>query len=246
MNELFNNKDEAINFLINMNKMFLDRKAHIKKYYHARKVHASVLNSMMRYIDSGKVPIDKYFNTIVDDIKREAPNLNFELDNREYNDAQVFNELFIYKNHKKIPSITEIYIEKKKFKDGEKIKMLQAMRDSVVGLFKVIDYDVGDGYVTYQDVFTNKKYKIVDVSMSSTGQLIKDLDIYMYSRIINYDGVLFGTGIPCCYTSEDKEFMKFIKSHKYNKCSDFSRCLILYGIFKNSSNSRNMKGYHNF
>lgn len=133
----------------------------------------------------------------------------------------------------------------KKFKDVEKIKMLYAMKNSTVGLFKKIKYDQENGYVTYQDVFTNKKYKVIDISMSSLGELYKDVEIYCYDRIINYDGILFGTGIPCVFTGENKRLKEFIKHHNYKTCSDFSRCLMLYDISKEENNPL-MINYHNY
>ena len=58
----------------------------------------------------------------------------------------------------------------------------------------------------------------------------------MYNRIITLDDISYGTGIHCVMTSENKELMKFIKNHKYNKCSDFARCLLLYDICKREKN----------
>lgn len=246
MTNLFNNAEEATNFMINLNKsFFLDKKEHIKKYYKIRNIHSNIIDSMITYIDSGKLPVEKYINEIINDIKRETKNTDITIDNQEDNDAIIFNELFMYKNHTKIPSLTEIFIEKKKFKDIEKIKMLYAMKNSVVGLFKIIKYDHANGYVTYQDVFTNKRYKIIDVAMSSLGELYKDKEIYVYNRIINYDGILFGTGIPCIFTTKNKRLKEFIKHHKYKNCSNFSRCLIIYDILKDNENLT-MINYHNY
>lgn len=247
MTKLFDSNEEAVDFIINLNRtLFLDNKEHIKKYYKVRRIHSSVLNSMSSYIDSGKLPLVEYFNEITDDLKRETNNMKIMLDNHEHNDAIIFNEVFMYKNNDKIPSLTEIYIEKKKFKDSEKTKMLYAMRDSVVGLFKIIEYDHANGYVTYQDVFTNKSYKIIDVSMSSLEQVNKDKEIYIYNRIIKYDGILFGTGLPCIFAGDNKKLQKFIKNHKYENCSDFSRCLMLYDISKASKNNMDIRNYYNY
>ena len=179
MDKIFENSEEATNFIVNLNRaFFLDNKDYIKKYYKIRKIHSSVLDSMMNYIDSGKLPIEDYFNIIAPDIQRETKNMDISLDNTKQNDAAIFNELFIYKTHHKIPSLTEIYINKKIFKDEDKIKMLYAMKNSIVGLFKIINYDNINGYVTYQDVFTNKKYKIIDISMSSIGKINEKQDIF--------------------------------------------------------------------
>ena len=244
MNELFNSKEEAINFIINLNKtFFLNQKEHIKKYYKIRGIHEKVLSSMINYIDSGKLPVEEYFSKVANDYKKESGNIMFSLDNRIHDDEIIFNELFIYKNHHKIPSLTEIYIAKNKFKDKEKVKMLYAMKNSIVGLFKVINFDNINGYVTYQDVFTHKKYKIIDISMSSLGNVYEKQEIYIYNRIINYDGILFGTGLPCIFTNQNKKFKQFIKHHKYNKCSDFTRCIMLYNIAKDNTNTVNILNY---
>lgn len=117
---------------------------------------------MVNYIENGNLPIEEYTAKIVNDIKRETRNIE-PLAEQEENSITVFYELFMYKNHHKIPSLTEIYIKQKRFKDKEKIKLLYAIRDSVVGLFKIIKCDHASGYVTYQDVFTKKRYKIIDI-----------------------------------------------------------------------------------
>lgn len=200
---------------------------------------------MMNYIESGKLPVKEYFNRISFDVQRETKKLEIYLDNNEHDDAVVFNELFMYKTHSKIPSLTEIYIDKKIFKAKDKIKMLYAMKNSVVGLFKVINYDNINGYVTYQDVFTKKKYKIIDISMSSFGHINNKHEIYIYNRIITYDGIFFGTGIPCVFEGNNKSLKEFLKHHKYNNCSDFSRYLILYDIAKNNDNI-NLTNYNNY
>lgn len=86
----------------------------------------------------------------------------------------------------------------------EKVKMLNSMKNSYVGLFKIIKTDSDNGYVTYQDVFTNKKYKIIDIAMSSTLTIDKNNTIYMYNRIITYDNISFATGIHCMMDSSNK------------------------------------------
>ena len=59
---------------------------------------------------------------------------------------------------------------------------------------------------------------------------------YSYNRIITYNGISLGTGMHCVMTSDNEEFIYFIKNHNYNKCSDFSRCLLLYDICKRERN----------
>ncbi len=119
----------------------------------------------------------------------------------------------MYKNHPKLTSITEIYLQKNKFRNAEKVKMLNSMKNSYVVLFKVID-----------------------IAMSSTLKIDKKRMIYFYNRIITFDDISFGTGIHCMMTSEHKLLQEFIKKHNYKKISVFSRCLLLYNLSKKDNN----------
>ncbi len=82
--------------------------------------------------------------------------------------------------------------------------MLNSMKNSYIGLFKVID-----------------------IAMSNTLKFDKKRIIYFYNRIITFDDILFGTGIHCMMVSKHKSLKEFIKNHKYKEYSDFSRCILL-------------------
>jgi hypothetical protein len=176
--------------------------------------------------------MNDYFNSIYNDIQKEIPELDFSLDFNNVDDRTILNDLFIYKNHSKLKSITEIYLQKNKFRNEEKLKMLNSMKNSYVGLFKVIAADRNDGYITYEDVFTKKKFKVIDIAMSSTLKIDEKRMLYAYNRIITFDDISFGTGIHCIMSSDHKLLKEFIKNHKYNKYSDFSRCLLIYDLSK--------------
>lgn len=223
---------EISEMLINLNKFNLDRKKHIKKYYKLRQLHAEILESMNKYIIGGKYNVNENFNNICKDVTKETQYLPIDLCTDDPDDITILDELFIYKTHPKLKSVTEVYLEKNKFKNEDKIKLLNSMNNSYVGLFKVIDVDRKEGYVTYEDVFTKNKFKVIDISMSSTLYIDKDKIIYVYNRIITFDDISFGTGIHCIMHSDHKLLQKFIKNHKYNDCSDFSRCLLLYDLSK--------------
>lgn len=191
---------------------------------------------MEDYIGTGKFNIYKNYDIIVKDLRKEIKEMNLGLDFYDADDRTILDELFIYKNHPKLKSIIEIYLDTNKFRNEEKVKMLKCMKDSYVGLFKVIDVDRLDSYVTYEDVFTKKKFKVVDIALSSTYKLKNNKDIYLYNRIITYDDISFGSGIHCIMTSDNKELLYFIKRHNYKKFSDFSRCIMLYDISKGINN----------
>lgn len=244
LEKMFENKSpsEISNMLINLNKFQLNSKKHIKKYNKLRKLHSEIIDSMENYIIDGKYNINDYYSFIYNDINKEIPELDFILDSNDIDDRTIINDLFMYKNHSKLMSITEIYLKKHKFRNEEKIKMLNSMKNSYVGLFKVVATDRNDGYVTYEDVFTKKRFKVIDIAMSSTLKVDKKRMIYVYNRIITFDNISFGTGIHCMMTSEHKLLKEFIKKHKYKNCSDFSRCLLLYGLSKKEND---LKVSHN-
>lgn len=223
---------EISSMLINLNKLQLNLKKHIKKYNKLRKLHSEIIDRMEKYIMDGKYNISDYYNYIYNDIDKEISELDINLDLNDDDDRTILNELFMYKNHPKLMSITEIYLQKNKFRNEEKLKMLNSMKNSYVGLFKVIDADRNDGYIIYEDVFTKKKFKVIDIAMSSTLKVDKKRMIYFYNRIITFDDISFGTGIHCIMTSDHKLLKEFIRNHKYRNCSDFSRCLLLYDLSK--------------
>ena len=223
---------EISSMLINLNRLRLNRKAHIKKYNKLRILHSEIIDNMEDYILNNKYNIEKFKNIIKDEFENAN---NIKLDIYNDDDSTILLELFVYKNHPKIPSITDIYLKNNKFRNKEKVKMLEAMKNSYVGLFEVIDVDVSDGYVTYRDVFTKKKFKIIDIAMSSTLQISKNKKVYLYNRVITYEDISFSTGIHCNFTSDSKELKKFIKSHNYKNNYNFTRCLMLYNIYRKSN-----------
>lgn len=223
---------ELSNFLVNINRYQLNRQAHIKKYNKLRKLHGEILDHMINYIQSDKYPSYEYHDKIADDIERETNGLEYCLKPTDDDDLTIITELFVYKNHKKLPPLTDVYLEKKIFRSKEKVELLNAMKNSYVGLFKVVGAEREKGYVIYQDVFTNRRFKIIDIAMSSTLATDKRKCYYMYNRIITVGDISFGAGIHCMMTWENKALKQFIKKHKYNRCSDFSRCIMLYEISK--------------
>lgn len=227
---------ELSTMLINLNKFQLNSKEHIKKYNKLRKLHSEIIDSMKNYIIDGKYNINERYNSICNDIDKEIPELDFNLNSNDVDDITILADLFMYKNHCKLMSITEIYLQKNKFRNQEKIKMLNSMKNSYVGLFKVVATDRNDGYITYEDVFTKKRVKVIDIAMSSTLKVDKKRMVYVYNRIITFDDISFGTGIHCMMTSDHKLLKEFIKNHKYKNYSDFSRCLLLYDLSKKENN----------
>lgn len=223
--------EERIEGLIEFNKMRLNRKKHIKKYNSFRKLHSEIINHMDTYLESEKHKEELKVTSLSDTIAKVGYTKDVFLDLNDYYDYYVALELFLYKNHKDIPSITEIYLKKNKFRAKEKIDFLNAMNDSFASLFEVIATDSEDGYVYYKDLFTDKEYKIIDTTMSIVFTPDKYKPKYIYARIITIDGISFATN-HIMLDSNNKKVKEIVKKYMYKDSDGFTRCLQLYEISK--------------
>ena len=219
------NEQDLINGLINLKKYIVKDKDHIKKYNRIRKIHDEIVNNMYIYINEK----DNDFTKLYTCLKKEGFDLKL------YNplDMSVFIELTVYKVCPELTSVTEKYITKNKFRSKEKVEILNAMNNSVVGLFKIVDIDSDNCYVTYEEVFTHKKYKIIDISCATINNFnYQKQNIYIYNRLITYDGITFGTGIHLNVDSSNNKLCDFINNHDYINSSDLYRCMYLYDLFR--------------
>lgn len=222
--------------LINMHRFMLKQLPHGKKYFTIRRLHSEVLESMIKYFNTDKFDASKNFAIMANATCKKGYEKDIFLSMDNEADTSILLELFFYKNHSKVKSITEIFLETHRFKAEKKVKMLEAMRDSYASLFVIKDIDSNNEYVTFEDVFTHKKYKVVDVSLSMPNRE-KIIDkVYFYNRIITYEGISFTTAIRCVIQSDNKEVKKFIKKHKYNQNHPCIRCLRLYDISRQCNN----------
>ncbi len=241
MNEFFDklfegkSPEEMVDTIVRLNRFQLNRKTHIKKYNKIRKLHSVILDSMENYIFNSKYDFNKHINIIMNDLKKVVKDLDIEFDLDDPEDIVTLSELLFYNNHPKIEPVTDIYIKKKRFKTEDKNKMLESMKNSYVGLFEVVDVDSWDGYVTLQDIFTKKTFKIIDIALSSSCHIDEKRKRYLYNRIITYEDVSFSSGLHYMFTSNSKEFLEFINSKKYQKYDGFVNCLVLYDLFHRDS-----------
>lgn len=227
-------KELFTNFLFQMKDFISESKEHIKKYHKIRKIHGEVLNSMISYYENGKYDFNRQLNNATNSIMKELNcdflKFKFGFDSNKENDIRVLYDLIFYKNHKDIISITEEYLNKNKFRSKEKVKMLSAMKNSFVGLFKIVDTDLIDSYVELEDVFTKRKFKIVDMSLSLGGSTS---GFYIYNRIITYEDISFGSGLNIAFNKNDKKIIEYIRNYNVES-SNLVRTLDLYELCKKS------------
>ncbi len=223
-------RDEIMsNFLNNMQNFLLKDKPHIKKYKKIRKLHNEIMESMMKYIYQGKFEfeVDNSINKI--DIKHVSY-LDTEFDTSTELGIQAMANILVYKNSCSTNCVTEEYIEKKKLKTQEKNELLESMLNSVAGLFEIIQTDREKGQVHLKDVLTNKEYCITDIGFSSN---LHNDKVYIYTRIITYQDISFGTGFNLIFDKNDEFICKWIKDNLDNtNKQEIARFIELYNEYK--------------
>ncbi|MDD4188236.1 MAG: hypothetical protein PHX04_05740 [Bacilli bacterium] len=114
--------------------------------------------------------------------------------------------------------------------------MLEAMKDSYVGLFKINNIDFDNGYLEIEDVFNKRKFKIIDIALSSS----TESNVYLYNRIITYNGLSFSSGINLFFQKDNKFIKDYIKSYNNYNINYIAETLKLLKIYKSSSLSHNI------
>ena len=210
----------------------------IKEYYFVKDIHNKIIESMDEYFDKDKYNLKQKLSEVGQYLTKE---LNCEEEQLKYyfefdnDNMDIFYEVFYYDNHTHLTSITKEYIEKSEFKDIEEKKMLEAMKNSYSSLFQI--NNINDIYIELEDVFTKEKIEIIDTTLTVLSNISKD--IYLYSRIINYNNISFIGCTPIIVKKEYDEIKKYIKNYKKDKNS-LARCLELYQIEKNIIKKNNI------
>ena len=229
--------EDIVNATVNLNRSLINNKPHIKKYDKVKKIYKDIIDNMKDYIFSDSYDIDKNIDkmclSFMEDNNIDRYNWHVNSDN--ISDALLLEELLIFKNHEDVTSVTEIYLQKNKFRNEEKVKLLQCMNNSFASLFKVISSDVSNGYVVIKDFFTDKEYQVIDINLASAYSFVSEQgknNVYIYSRLITYDDISILTGGICFVEVINK--LKNILYHKklYEDMRSSSLCLLLFEISK--------------
>ena len=87
-----------------------------------------------------------------------------------------------------------------------------------------------EGYVYLKDVLTGAEYTIIDIGLS--GNPGYD-DYYIYTRIITYQDVSFGTGLNLIFSKTDNFIKNHIRQHKkdFKANGEFLRFMQLYNRY---------------
>ena len=224
-------KNEMIANLLNgMQNLLLKNKSHIKEYKKIRKLHNEVMKSMMEYFQQGKFEL-KIDNDIENIGKNGISYINSKFDTSTELGIQAIANIMVYKNACNMNCITEEFIKINRFRTQAKIELLESMRNSEAGLFEVTETDRDNGQVHLKNVLNNKEYCITDIGFSSN---LHNDKIYLYTRIITYHGVSFGTGLNLAFDKNDEVIRKWIKENlkNVNNKQEISRFIELYNEYE--------------
>ncbi len=215
----------------NWRRRLLARKPHIKAYEQLRKMHSEIVDAMVQYHTDGKF-----------ELKMDVPNATqrpgdnaVQLLESEYNlqtrvGAQGFYDVIIYKSAPNVNCLSEVFLEKHRYRKPEKVEMLRSMLASRLGLFEITAVDAEEGYAFLREVFTGDAYKITDVGLSGTTNCD---ELYLYTRVLEYDGIQCGTGLSLVFSKDDGFIEKFIRQEKqdYVREREFARFVHLYNHY---------------
>lgn len=234
-NKVFDAFDDERNeiitdFLNNMQNFLLKNKPHIKEYKKIRKLHNEVMESMMKYWQDGKFEL-KIDNNLGNTDKKEVAYINSKFDSRTELGIQAIANVLVYKNSCNANCITEEFIKSKRYRTQEKNEFLESMLNSEAGLFEIIETDRAEGQIHLRNVLNNKKYCITDVGFSSN---LHNDKIYIYTRIITYHGISFGTGLNLVFDKNDEFIIKWIKENLQgiDKKQEITRFMELYNEYE--------------
>jgi len=233
--------------LNNLQNFAMERKPHIKEYKKIRNLHGEIIDGMMDYFQSGNFRQEVDTDYIseyekANNIKNDTitfQTLDYDMETRV--GIHGIQEMVIYKMSPNINCITEEFINKNRYRKPDKIEFLQSMLDSKSGLFEVTANDSKEGYSYIKEVFTGREYKITDIALSGD---TTSKNMYLYTRIITYHGISFGTGLNIAFKKTDPFIKDFIKRHKkdYYPSGEFTRFAELYNRFTSNPGSIKIVG----
>ena len=223
--------EEFYSLINNIRNYLLEGKQHIREYIKIRKMHSEIISAMGQYYFDDKFQLQVNKEIIPDTGHKNSPislDSNFDLETRE--GIQGFYDSIVYKSARNINCITEDFIKNHRYRKPEKIELLQSMLQSKLGLFEITGTDMNEGYAYIKNVFTGDEYTLIDIGLSGDQNFG---DFYIYTRIISYHGINFGTGLNLIFEKKDNFIKNHILSHKkdFSEEREYLRFVELYNRF---------------
>ncbi len=221
---------EMVSDILNrMQNLLLKNKPHIKEYKKIRKLHDEIVQSMIKYWQDGKFELKTNYNMRnLDKTKVSYINTEFNMDTQL--GMQAIANFLVYKNSCNTNCIAEEFLKSKRYRAQQKIELLESMLNSEAGLFEIVETDKAEGYIYLKNVLNNKEYCITDIGLSSN---LHNDKFYLYTRIITYHGISFGTGFNLVFDKNDEFICKWIKENlkDIDKKQEVTRFMELYNEY---------------
>lgn len=232
-------EDEILEIIINARIINFKNNKQINEYMNLRKIQSKIYLDIMDEYDivnaSLNEKIQKIIKEISNEIKKNKVNINLELSDLNEKDINIIYDLLIYKNHHKLESFIEKYIKNNVFEKQENM-MIHAMKKSTIGLFKVKQIKRNKGYIIVEEIFTHKRFKVIDLTLS----LLENKNVYLFTRIISYNEINFTTNITFLFDKNSNQIKKYIKKYKDLPISNALKYVSLYSLYKNEKNKLNI------
>lgn len=151
---------------------------------------------------------------------------NFEIDFSNRLDNQVFGDLVLY-NHIPGRSICQAFIDNKKVRAQRKIEFVQAMLNSKLGLFEYVESKKYGRHIL-KNILSGQTIEVIYQKLSVPSGKEK---VYLYDRVIEFEGIRFICGIHMFFNKNDPNIRKFIKRNK-GKYRPTSQLLELFQLTK--------------
>lgn len=184
------------------------------------------MNSVMQYWQDEKFELKVEYTGKVDEVR----SINTMFDGNTELGIYAISNIITYKNSCNMNCITEEFIEKNKFKDKEKNKLLKSMLNSNAGLFEIVETNRQEGTAYLKNMLNGEEFCITDIGISSN---LHNDKIYIYTRLITYNGITFSTGLNLLFDKEDEFINKWIEENKkeHGKKQEIERFIELYNEY---------------
>lgn len=199
------NDQELSLALIQINKYLLKDLPHIRKYHKLRNLHQELVQKMIDYYQDHPEQFKKEFKA---QTKQGIKLDSMQLDLRNQTDLMFLGDLILYPHQINVDLCT-YFLEHKKVRSLEKIKFVEAMRSSKLGLYEVLSANRNQGTCEIRNMLTGEKLTLVDESLCMNTNLSDYCSVW---RIIQNEDICFQTGFHLIF--KKRQIRKWIKKHK--------------------------------
>lgn len=200
--------------MINYNSQRLNEKSHIIKYRNIRQLVYSVFSSMDRKVQDRM----DYYSMKMNEYLKKNMKYFVPLFNRQSIDYNTFLKLIIFLDIDN-KSLVNSYLESNKFKKQEKIDLLKSLSKFKVGIYRIIEIDQENAYVTLKDIKSNEEVTIIDEGLSVSYFAFKSLNPYLLGLYFEYDGICLNEISIPLVNNNDLVF-EFLKMYTLDKLND--------------------------